>query len=225
MRSLGATRAGGALGSFSAKRPSSVDGISRRNGRRIFAGASLVGTVAETISSLYVLLSVQQIVVAPWIWLSALLPRLRVCARRGLAAGRAASRAVTIRCKRCMGAFASVRSVHLSRGWISPASFSLPSRRLFFSADRRPLRTGPPWLGFGAAFCSGRRFPARAGNYLAFQPRDSIDRASTDRAATRGAKSRARAAAQFGHDRIARRGGRDDRGRGGDGIFFPPNGR
>ena len=32
-----------------------------------------VGTVAETISSLYVLLSVQQVVVSPWNWISALL--------------------------------------------------------------------------------------------------------------------------------------------------------
>ncbi|MDQ3115994.1 MAG: FtsX-like permease family protein [Verrucomicrobiota bacterium] len=112
-----------------------------------FLARALVGTVAETISSLYVLLSVREVVVAPWIWLSALLLGLiSVLAAAWLPARAAAAMDPVETLHR--GARIE-KSVRLSRGWIVGAVVSLLlAGALSFLA----LRTGPPWLGFGAAF-------------------------------------------------------------------------
>ncbi|MEO8045338.1 MAG: FtsX-like permease family protein [Spartobacteria bacterium] len=112
-----------------------------------FLARALVGTVAETISSLYVLLSVREVVVAPWIWASApLLGLLSVLAAAWLPARAAAATDPVETLHR--GARIE-KSIHLSRGWFLGAvvSFLFAIALSFLS-----LRTGPPWLGFGAAF-------------------------------------------------------------------------
>jgi putative ABC transport system permease protein len=108
---------------------------------------ALVSTVAETISSLYVLLSVREISVTPWIWSSAAF------------LGFASVLAATWFPARAAAALNPVdtlhhgtrleRSVRLSRGWILAGGSSL---LLSLVLSVLALRTGPPWLGFGAAF-------------------------------------------------------------------------
>ena len=182
---------------------------------------ALVGTVAETISSLYVLLSVQQIVVAPWIWISALLLGLAsVLAAAWLPARQAAAMDPV---QALHGRTRIEQAVHLSRGWIFAGLFSL---LLSLLLSLLALRTGPPlaWLRCGV-FCPGRLLSCRAGIHGAFQPRHEINRSQEHRASARRSKSRARTAAQFGHDRVARRGRGDDRGRGRNDLFLSPNRR
>ena len=112
-----------------------------------FLARALVGTVAETISSLYVLVSVQQIVIAPWVWLSALL--LGLIAVLGAAWLPAHAAAATNPIEALHGGARIERSVHLSPGWILGGGFSLLLATAFsFLA----LKVGPPWLGFAAAF-------------------------------------------------------------------------
>lgn len=107
----------------------------------------LVGTVAETISSLYVLLSVQQIVVAPSTWLSALLLGLAsVIAAAWLPARQAAAMDPV---HALHGGVRLEQAIHLSRSWIFAGLFSLVLSAIL---SILALRTGPPWLGFGAAF-------------------------------------------------------------------------
>ena len=108
---------------------------------------ALVGTVADTISSLYVLLSVQQVAVSPWNWSSALF--------LGLASVLAASW-LPARAAAAMDPVATLhhgvrleKAVRLSRGWIFGGVFSL---FLAIMLSALALRTGPAWLGFGAAF-------------------------------------------------------------------------
>ncbi len=112
-----------------------------------FLARALVGTVAETISSLYVLLSVREVTVAPWIWLSALLlGLLSVLAAAWLPARAAAAMDPVETLHRGARIETSVR---LSRAWVVSAVLSF-----FFAVALSflALRTGPPWLGFGAAF-------------------------------------------------------------------------
>ncbi len=112
-----------------------------------FLARALVGTVAETISSLYVLLSVREVVVAPWIWVSALL--LGFCSVLAAAWLPARAAAAMDPVETLHRGARIEKSVRLSRGWIVGAAVSfLLAIALSFLA----LRTGPPWLGFGAAF-------------------------------------------------------------------------
>ncbi|MGH7938020.1 MAG: ABC transporter permease, partial [Bryobacteraceae bacterium] len=112
-----------------------------------FLARTLVGTVAETISSLYVLVSVQQIVIAPWVWLSALLLGLiSVLVAAWLPAQAAAA---TDPIEALHGGTRIERSVHLSPRWIFGGGMS---RLLATVFSFLALRVGPPWLGFGAAF-------------------------------------------------------------------------
>ncbi len=112
-----------------------------------FLARLLVGAVAETISSLYVLIHVQQLAIAPWIWVSAFcLGLLSVLVAAWLPAQSAAAIDPV---QALHGGLRIEKSVRLSRGWIFGAAISLLLAVLFsFLA----LRTGPPWLGFGAAF-------------------------------------------------------------------------
>ncbi|HEY1583595.1 MAG TPA: FtsX-like permease family protein, partial [Chthoniobacterales bacterium] len=108
---------------------------------------ALVGTVAETISSLYVLLSVREIVVAPWIWAIAFLLGLTSVVAAAWVPARTASLMNPVETLH-HGARIE-QGVKLSRSWIlSGAIFLLLAFVLSFFA----LRTGPAWLGFGAAF-------------------------------------------------------------------------
>jgi putative ABC transport system permease protein len=112
-----------------------------------FLARALVGTVAETISSLYVLLSVQEVVVAPWIWLSALL--LGFFSVLTAAWLPAHSAAATDPVETLHHGARIERAVRLSRGWILGGILSL---LLSIALSVLALRTGPAWLGFGAAF-------------------------------------------------------------------------
>ncbi|MGH8094045.1 MAG: FtsX-like permease family protein [Chthoniobacterales bacterium] len=143
-------------------------GVSRREVRALFLGEAavlgtlgvalgmaagyllaraLVGTVANTISSLYVLVSVQKVVVAPWIWVSAfLLGFISVMAAAWLPAGAAAA----MNPVETLHHGARIeKAVKLSPGWIVGGLISL---LLSLALSIFALRTGPPWLGFGAAF-------------------------------------------------------------------------
>ena len=106
-----------------------------------------VGTVAETISSLYVLLSVQQVVVSPWIWSSALLLGLASVVAAAWLPARAAAAMDPVETLH-HGARIE-KAVRLSRGWILASALSL---FLAITLSALALRTGPAWLGFGAAF-------------------------------------------------------------------------
>ncbi len=112
-----------------------------------FLARGLVGAVAETISSLYVLVHVQHLQIAPWIWLSAILLGLAsvLLAAWLPAQGAAATDPV----QALHGGLRLERSARLSRGWIFSGAVSLALAVLLsFLA----LKTGPAWLGFGAAF-------------------------------------------------------------------------
>ncbi|CAN5503552.1 FtsX-like permease family protein [soil metagenome] len=112
-----------------------------------FLARFLIGAVAETISSLYVLLSVQEVVIAPWIWLSAFsVGLISVLIASWLPARAAAALdpvATLHRSARIQ------KTVRLSRRWIFGGGLSL---LLSLALSLLALRTGPPWLGFGAAF-------------------------------------------------------------------------
>ncbi len=112
-----------------------------------FLARALVGTVAETISSLYVLVSVREVVVAPWIWGSALV--LGIFSVLAAAWVPARSAAAMDPVETLHRGTRIEKSVHLSRGWIFAAVVSF---LLAVTLSLLALRTGPPWLGFGAAF-------------------------------------------------------------------------
>ncbi|HEY3664223.1 MAG TPA: FtsX-like permease family protein [Chthoniobacterales bacterium] len=122
-------------------------GIALGMGGGYLLARALVGTVAETISSLYVLLSVREVVVAPWIWVSAFFLGLFSVVVAAWFPARAAAAMDPVETLH-RGARIE-KSVRLSRGWILGAVIScLLSIALSFLA----LGTGPAWLGFGAAF-------------------------------------------------------------------------
>ncbi len=112
-----------------------------------FLAQALVGTVTDTISSLYILLSVRQIAVAPWIWISAFgLGAASVL----LAAWLPAEQAATSDPVQALHHGERLeRSVHLSRGWfLGGLTALLVSVFLSLLA----LNHAPPWISFGAAF-------------------------------------------------------------------------
>jgi putative ABC transport system permease protein len=128
-----------------------------------FLARALVGTVAETISSLYVLVSVQQIVIAPWVWLSALLLGLISVL---VAAWLPAQAAAAINPIEALHGGARIeRSVHLSRGWILGGGVSL---LLALTFSFLALGVGPPGLGFAAAFFVLAGFSLAAPQVIAF---------------------------------------------------------
>jgi putative ABC transport system permease protein len=112
-----------------------------------FLARALVGTVAETISSLYVLLSVREVSVTPWILSSAVLLGLASVMAAAWFPARAAARMNPVD---TLHHSARVeQSAQLSRGWILAGGSSL---LLSLVLSILALQTGPPWLGFGAAF-------------------------------------------------------------------------
>ncbi|MGI8889673.1 MAG: FtsX-like permease family protein [Chthoniobacterales bacterium] len=112
-----------------------------------FLARLLVGTVTETISSLYVLVSVREVVVAPWIWLSAFLLGLVSVL---MAAWLPAQAAAALDPVETLHRSARLeKKVTLSHRWILVGFLSL---LLSFALSCLALRTGPAWLGFGAAF-------------------------------------------------------------------------
>ena len=148
-------------GFSSARPPSSERSASRSEWPAdIFLARALVGTVAETISSLYVLLSVQQVVVSPWIWASALLLGFASVLARRLAAG--------ARCGRD-GSGRNAPSRHADRkGRAAFARLDFRRCLVAFSGNRAlgpraANRTGVAWIRCGL-FCSRRFFLHRAGD-------------------------------------------------------------
>ena len=107
----------------------------------------LVGAVAETISSLYVLVNVRQVALDWWTFLIAwTIGLLSVVASAWLPA-QAAARIEPVRTLH--GGTLLEKSVHLSPAWLWTGLVSI-SLAAFFSFFA--LSTGPPWLGFVAAF-------------------------------------------------------------------------
>ncbi|MGI9172041.1 MAG: ABC transporter permease [Chthoniobacterales bacterium] len=107
----------------------------------------LVGKVAETISSLYVLLSVREVALTPWMLLSAAVLGLVSVV---IAAWLPAAEAAKMDPVRALGGGALVEeSARLSSLWLIAGflALGLAGGLSFFA-----LATGPAWLGFGAAF-------------------------------------------------------------------------
>jgi putative ABC transport system permease protein len=112
-----------------------------------FLARALVGTVTETISSLYVLLSVRQVVFAPWIWISAIVLGAGSVLLAAWLPARAAARSDPVQALHHGERLE--KSISLSRGWLLAGVAALVfSAVLSFVA----LHGGPPWLSFGAAF-------------------------------------------------------------------------
>jgi putative ABC transport system permease protein len=108
----------------------------------------LVGTVSKTISSLYVLLSVRETSVTPLMFASAIaLGLLSVLVAAWLPAA-AAAKMDPVDALR--GGSLIEHAVNLSPAWLwaGLACVAMAAALSFFA-----LVTGPPWLGFGAAFC------------------------------------------------------------------------
>ena len=147
LRSLGVTRHEVRLLFLGEAAVLGAVGIAVGMGGGYLLAKALVGTVAKTISSLYVLVSVRHLVVAPWIWASAIgLGFASVLIAAWWPAHLAAEmdpvdtlhQGVRIE-----------KAVHLSRGWIATGLGALVCALVL---SLFALRTGPPWLGFGAAF-------------------------------------------------------------------------
>lgn len=118
---------------------------------------ALVGTVAETISSLYVLLRVRELNTSPWIWVSAVLLGLVSIVAAAWFPTRAA--AVLSPVETLHHSTRIQQATRLSRGWIVAGSASLLLSALL---SILALRTGPAWLGFGSAFFVLAGFSATA---------------------------------------------------------------
>ena len=107
----------------------------------------LVGTVAQTISSLYVLLSVRQTALAPWMFASAaLLGLLSVIVAAWLPAAAAAK----MQPAGALHAGAIVEEAEtLSPAWFWSGLLCIVAACV---SSYIALTSGPPWIGFGAAF-------------------------------------------------------------------------
>ena len=108
----------------------------------------LVGTVAETISSLYVLVNVKQAYLEPWIFAAAFAIGLASVLASAWFPAQAAASMEPVRALE--GGTGVERSLNLSPLWWVAGVLSIVlAGVLSFLA----LAVGPPWLGFGAAFC------------------------------------------------------------------------
>ncbi len=147
LRSLGATRAEVRWLFLGEAAVLGLIGIGAGMVGGYFLARALVGTVAETISSLYVLIHVQQLEIAPWVWISSFI--LGLVSVLGAAWLPAQSAAATDPVQALHGGLRIERATRLSRGWIFCGAVSL---LLATVLSWLALNTGPPWLGFGAAF-------------------------------------------------------------------------
>ena len=186
-----------------------------------FLARALVGTVAETISSLYVLVSVREIVATSLGSDECTAARTRVRSRRRLVTGAGCG---SDRSDRNIAPGNTDRTGDRAfPGWIIGGGLALLlSLALSFLA----LETGPAWLGFGAAFLVLAGF-----SLVAPATTSGFSRAvcalvrEQGGAPTGGAEFETHSPAQLGHNRGA--GGRrgDDRRSCGDGVFVSTDSR
>ena len=113
-----------------------------------FLAEALVGTVTETISSLYILISVREIVVAPWIWASAVLLGAGSVLVAAWLPAQEAAKSDPIRALHHGERIE--RAVQLSPGWLLAG---LATLLLAASFSVLALQIGPAWVSFAAAFC------------------------------------------------------------------------
>ena len=112
-----------------------------------FLARALIGPVTETISSLYVLVTVREVSVPFSAWMAAL--SLGFCSVIAAAWVPARAAAKMDPVDTLHHGVRVERAIELSPGWALGGVFALAvAAGLSFFA----LRTGPPWLGFGAAF-------------------------------------------------------------------------
>ncbi|MEY2558430.1 MAG: putative transport system permease protein [Verrucomicrobiota bacterium] len=107
----------------------------------------LSGAVAETISSLYVLINVKQVALEPRSFALAGIIGLGSVIVSAWLPARAAAKMEPVRALH--GGTAIERSIHPSRAWIWSALLSILLAVIFSFVA---LSSGPPWLGFAAAF-------------------------------------------------------------------------
>lgn len=108
---------------------------------------ALIGTVSETISSLYVLLNVRQVTATPWAFGSAAIAGLFSVIVAAWLPAAAAAKMDPVRALH--GASTIEQSADLAPGWFWLGLLFLGGAvALSFIA----LTSGPPWIGFGAAF-------------------------------------------------------------------------
>lgn len=107
----------------------------------------LVTTVASTISSLYVLVSVNAATIEPWMLLVSLATGLGSVVVAAWFPARAAANLSPVRA--LTSGEIIERSIDLSPGWLLGAAASMA---MSFVLSIAALTTGPPWIGFGAAF-------------------------------------------------------------------------
>lgn len=132
----------------------------------------LVGAVAETISSLYVLVNVEQVALDPRTFLVAWMIGLASVIASAWLPAHAAANMEPVRALH--GGTILEKSVSPSRAWLWSGLFSIFLAAAFSCLA---LSTGPPWLGFAAAFFvlagfsflvpwSTTHFSAAAGRFL-----------------------------------------------------------
>lgn len=108
----------------------------------------LVGAVSQTISSLYVLLNVRQLAITPWMLLSAAAIGIFSVLIAAWLPAAAAARMDPVRALRA-GSIIE-QSAELSPRWLW---MGLGFLALAGGLSAIALTSGPPWMGFGAAFC------------------------------------------------------------------------
>ena len=211
----------------------------------------LVGAVAETISSLYVLVNVRQLALNPWTFVIAWTGRSPI-GRRFCVASRSCRGANGTGSARCMAAVSKEgrfpnrptkdralpllrRNQFEGRFGKRPSLVAVERANLHFWRGRfflsRPFNR-PALAGFCRGFlCPRRIFFSRAVGDHAFQRgRDQILSRHATAWESRGRSGTGRgepfpcASPKLDHDRRTRRSGGDDCRSERDGVFFPPNG-
>ncbi|MDQ6913222.1 MAG: ABC transporter permease, partial [Verrucomicrobiota bacterium] len=148
LRSLGTTRGEVRFLFLGEALTLGIVGVLLGLGGGILLARELVGTVSKTISSLYVLLSVRELAITPAMFLSAAAAGLFSVLLAAWLPARAAARMDPVSALRA-GTIIE-QSARLSPAWNwSGIIVILLAIAFSFVA----LSFGPPWMGFGAAFC------------------------------------------------------------------------
>ncbi len=148
LRSLGTTRGEVRFLFLGEALTLGIVGVLLGLGGGILLARGLVGTVSKTISSLYILLSVRELAVAPAMFLSAAVAGLFSVLIAAWLPARAAARIDPVSALRA-GTIIE-QSARLSHAWAWSGVLVI-FLAIFFSFVA--LSLGPPWIAFGAAFC------------------------------------------------------------------------